>query len=103
MFSLVAVQHVFICSFRRQNSHAEYGEYCFVVVVVVTVVVLFLLTSNLLKESDDTYLQKINKILCFPTSSRSSMPCRIVEMRKREKKRKNKKQNKKMSVDWLQP
>ena len=42
-------------------------------------------------------------VLCFPTSSRSSMRCRIVEMRKRKKKGKNKKQNKKMSVDWLQP
>ena len=49
--------------FVPSGSHAKYGEYCFVVVVVVvvTVVVLFLLTNNLQKESDDTYLQRINE------------------------------------------
>ena len=31
------------------------------IVVVVVVVVLFLLTNTLQKESDDTYLQKINE------------------------------------------
>ena len=56
MCSLVGVEHFFICSFRGQNSRVEYGEYCFVVVVV-----LFLLTNTLHKESDDTYLQKINE------------------------------------------
>ena len=80
-------------------------------IVFVVVVVLVLLTNTLQKESDDTYLQKINEWLfndyCTFCVSQHQVgrQCAVVlsKWEKEKKKGKNKKQNKKMSVDWLQP
>ena len=78
-------------------------------IVFVVVVVLVLLTNTLQKESDDTYLQKINEWLfndyCFVFPNIKSVVNALSYCRneKKKKKGKNKKQNKKMSVDWLQP